>query len=131
MKALQVATVAMFSLAVFPLLTFADPDTAPTGLQISPTSVDFGEVQVNSDSSPRLITISNQTKGNITIEQIIASGMDFSENHDCGQALAPGAQCTIQVSFRPVIAGPRIGNLDVMGSDSGSPHFIALNGTGK
>ena len=47
-----------------------------------------------------------------------------------GATLVPDAQCTIQVFFKPVIPGPRIGNLDIMGSDPASPHFIALNGIG-
>ena len=71
------------------------------------------------------------TKSNITMEQIITSGIDFSQKNDCGQTLAPGAQCTIQIFFRPAIPGLRNGNLDVMGSDPASPHFIALNGIGK
>jgi hypothetical protein len=105
--------------------------TAPMGLQISPASIDFGEAQVNAESPPRAVTLTNPTKSTITIEQIITSGIDFSEKHDCGQTLALGAQCTIQVFFKPATSGPRIGNLDVMGSDPASPHFIGLIGIGK
>ena len=104
--------------------------TSPDGLQVSPARIDFGEDAVSSDSPPHTITVSNPTKAPITIQQILASGIDFSEKHDCGQTLAPGAQCTIQVSFTPVITGPRTGNLQVVGSD-GAPHFVALNGDGK
>jgi hypothetical protein len=75
--------------------------------------------------------LSNPTKSNIAMEQIITSGIDFTQKNDCGQTLAPGAQCTIQAFFKPAISGLRIGNLDVMGSDPASPHFIPLTGTGK
>jgi Abnormal spindle-like microcephaly-assoc'd, ASPM-SPD-2-Hydin len=127
----QVKLAVICGFAVLLLLTPSYSQTTPAGLQISPVSVDFGDAEVNSESPPRTISLSNPTKSNITMQQVITSGMDFSEKHDCGQTLAPGAQCTIQVSFRPVIPGQRIGNLDVMGSDPASPHFIALTGTGK
>jgi len=99
-------------------------------LQISPASIDFGEDAVHSDSPPQNITLSNPTKSPIALEQIIASGIDFSQKNDCGPSLAPGAQCRIQVSFTPVISGPRTGNLSIAES-SGNSHFVALNGTGK
>ena len=101
-----------------------------SGLQISPASIDFGEDALHSDSPPQNITLSNPTKSPIALEQIIASGIDFSQKNDCGPSLAPGAQCRIQVSFTPVISGPRTGNLSIAES-SGNSHFVALNGTGK
>ena len=130
MKVAQVKLAVICSLAAALSLRLSYSQTPPAELQISPGSVDFGEAQVDSDSPPQ-ITLSNPTKSNISMQQVITSGIDFSEKHDCGQRLAPGAQCTIQLSFKPAISGPRIGNLDVMGSDPASPHFIALTGIGK
>jgi hypothetical protein len=131
LKSRQVGVAIIFGVAALSPVPRSHCQTAPVGLQISSGSVDFGEVTVNSESPPDTITLSNQTKANITVDQIIPSGIDFSEKHDCGQTLAPGEQCTIQISFKPVISGPRIGNLDVIGSDPASPHFIALTGIGK
>ena len=127
----QVGMAVIFSIAALSLLTRVHSQTPPGGLQISAARIDFDEAAVDSDTPPRTITLTNSTNSNITMEQIITSGIDFSEKHDCGQMLAPGAQCTIQVFFKPAIPGPRIGNLDVTGSDPASPHFIALNGIGK
>jgi hypothetical protein len=104
--------------------------TPITGLQISATRIDFGEAAVNSDSPPHPLTLTNPMKSNIAMEQIIPSGIDFSQKNDCGQTLAPGGQCTIQVFFKPATSGPRIGNLGLTASDPASPHFIALNGIG-
>lgn len=112
-----------------PSLTFTQ--TTPAGLQVSPTSIDFGEISVATDAPPRTITVTNPTTSPVTIEQIIASGIDFSEKHNCGLTLQPGAQCNIEVTFTPAITGVRTGNLDIMGSDLASPHFVALNGAGK
>ena len=131
MKLAHVKLAVICGLSALLLFTPSYSQTPPTGLQISPASVDFGVREVNSDSPPRTIALSNPTKSNITMQQVITSGIDFSEEHDCGETLAPGAQCTIRVSFKPAITGLRIGNLDVMGSDPASPHFISLTGTGK
>jgi hypothetical protein len=104
--------------------------TTPAGLQVSPGRIDFGENAVASDNPPRTITLSNPTKSVITIEQILACGIDFSEKNDCRRKLPPSAQCTIHVSFRPAIPGMRTGNLEIMESN-GNPQIVALSGTGK
>jgi len=108
----------------------ADAQASATVLQISPANIDFGESTIDSDGPAHTVMVSNPTKAPITLNQILTSGIDFSQKNDCGQTLAPGAQCKVQVSFSPAISGPRIGNLQIMGSD-GAPHFVALNGTGK
>lgn len=121
------------TVVVIVALTFfirVQSQTPIAGLQISAAKIDFGEAAVDSESPPHPLTVTNATKSNIAMDQIIASGIDFSQKNDCGQTLAPGAQCTIQVFFKPATSGPRIGNLGVTGSDPASPHFIALNGTG-
>jgi P pilus assembly chaperone PapD len=130
LKGRQIVTALCGGVVTLLLATMLSSQAAPTGLQVSPTNIDFGEDNINSDGPTRAITVSNPTNSTITIEQIIASGIDFSEKHDCGQTLAPAAQCTIQVSFAPVISGPRTGNLTVTES-SGNAHIVALNGTGK
>jgi hypothetical protein len=117
-------------IAALALFIRVHSQTPITGLQISATRIDFGEAAVDSDSSPHSLTLSNPTKSNIALEQIIPSGIDFSQKNDCGQTLAPSGQCTIQVFFKPATSGPRIGNLGVTASDPASPHFIALNGIG-
>ena len=104
---------------------------AAASLQVSPTQLDFGMQVVGSESRPEVITVSNPTSLTITLAEVIASGIDFPENSDCGKALAPGAHCTIQVSFKPAISGQRIGNVYITASDFGSPHFVALVGTGE
>jgi ASPM-SPD-2-Hydin domain-containing protein len=126
----RLGTALVFGVAVLLLALRVYSQTASEGLQVSPVKIDFGEAAVGSENLPRTVTITNPTKSNITMEQIITSGIDFSQKNDCGQTLAPGIQCTIQVFFTPATSGPRIGNLDVMGSDPASPHFIALNGIG-
>jgi hypothetical protein len=100
-------------------------------LVVSPASLDFGAHSLDSESGPQTITISNPGGAVVRLEDLLLSGMDFSQKTDCGKSLAPGASCSMQVSFKPVTPGPRVGNVDITGLDSGSPHFVALIGTGK
>ena len=109
----------------------ASGQTVRGSLAVSPASLDFGELAVGSQSQPITITISNPGSAPIKLQDVLLSGMDFSETTGCGQSLAPGASCTMQVSFKPVIPGQRVGNVAITGTDSGSPHFVAVVGTGK
>ncbi len=116
------------------LAATSDPargQTVPGSLAVSPASLDFGELEVGAQGQPMTVTINNPGSAAVVLEDVLLSGMDFSETTDCGQSLAPGASCTMRVSFKPVIPGQRIGNVDITGLDSGSPHFVALVGTGK
>jgi hypothetical protein len=109
----------------------ARSQNVPAPLVVSPASLDFGAHSLGSESEPQTITISNPGNATVALQDVLLSGMDFAEKTDCGKSLAPGASCTMQVSFKPVISGPRIGNVDINGLDSGSPHFVALIGTGE
>ena len=82
-------------------------------------------------SPPKTATLTNTGTGEVSIERIIASGIDFDQTNNCGTSLAAGAQCTILVTFKPAITGPRLGNLTVVVSAAPKPYMIALNGTGE
>jgi hypothetical protein len=99
-------------------------------LMIAPSRIDFGPQPMNSESRPVTITISNRASTPVTLEEILSSGIDFSSQNNCGKQLAPGTGCSIQISFKPAIAGDRTGILQITASDSASSHFIPLSGIG-
>jgi hypothetical protein len=103
---------------------------AATGLIIAPTKIDFGSQTINSQSAPVAITISNHASVPVALEEILSSGIDFSTQNNCGQQLSPGAECSIQISFKPAIPGDRTGIVQITASDSASSHFIPLAGKG-
>ena len=121
----------VFCFATLSATSELDGQTALASLAISPASLDFGELAVGSQSQRITVTISNPGTATVALQDVLLSGMDFSETTDCGPSLAPGASCTMQVSFKPAIPGERVGNLAISGTDSGSPHFVAVVGTGK
>ncbi|MET0064883.1 MAG: autotransporter domain-containing protein [Candidatus Thiodiazotropha sp.] len=89
---------------------------------VSPTSVAFGDVVVNTDSTPVTVTFTNQNTGaNIEIDSITATA-PFSVTHDCplisnDLLLAPTASCNITVVYSPTALGTNNGSLTIIGAD--------------
>ena len=100
-------------------------------LTVAPAALDFGSQTVGTTGQPKAATLTNRGAAEVSLDRIIASGIDFDQTNDCGAALAPGAQCTIQVTFKPAITGPRIGNVTIVVSAAPKPYIIALNGAGE
>jgi len=107
-------------------------------ISISPNSIDFGAVNVNSTSSPQIITISNIGTSNLAINSISITGLNsdmFGVVKDTCPSLtpniAPGGNCTIKAVFLPKSAGEKSGNLIIVSNDPDNPEFdVSLTGTG-
>jgi len=105
-----------------------------TGMQaqwsITPTSVNFGNVNVGSNSSQN-ITLTNSGSAALTISSATLSGPEFSIiGLSLPQTISPGASATFGVQFAPAAAGSDSGTISVSSNPSGSPATIALSGTG-
>jgi centrosomal CEP192-like protein len=102
-------------------------------VSVSPSSLSFGNQQVNTTSAPQAVTLSNSTSGSVTINSIAIAGTnsgDFAETNNCSGSLAAGASCTINVTFTPTAAGSRTATLTVTDNASNSPQTVSLSGTG-
>jgi hypothetical protein len=86
---------------------------------------------VDTVSPPQTVTITSSGRATLQISDILTSGIDFAETHTCGTSLATGASCTIAVTFKPAITGPRLGTISIVTSDPGGPRLVSLTGTGK
>jgi hypothetical protein len=113
------------------LCAFAAAQNQPDALIISPPKVEFGNQSVASESAPVQITVRNGSNSAIHVDPIISSGIDFASSNNCRNELPAGAECIVEVKFKPAIAGDRMGAIAIDASDSGSPHFVPLAGTGK
>jgi hypothetical protein len=104
----------------------AEPDTisfsAATGLSFSPQLV-------GTASAAQTATLTNTGSSPVVINSITAGG-DFSESTTCNSSLAPGADCTISVTFTPSQFGPRTSLVTVNDDTVGSPHLLSLSGIG-
>ena len=124
------AVVSLGSTASFALTNYAF-------VALAPPSVDFGGQSMGTTSPPRTVTVANTGPGSLSVTGVALSNPQFAQTNDCG-SLASGASCTILVTFTPApAAGPLnstvavAGTLNVASSAPGSPHAVAVAGTGE
>ena len=110
------------------------PQTAAlsgTGTQsvvtLSPSSLNFSYQTVGITSQPQPVMLS--TDGTLNISSIVATA-PFAQSNNCGPALPPNGNCTINVTFTPTSVGPQNGTLTISDSGQGSPQIVPLSGTG-
>jgi hypothetical protein len=96
---------------------------------LSPASLSFGSLAVGSTSAVKPVTLSNGGTAALAISGIAASGA-FGQANNCGNSLAAGGSCTINVTFTPTATGAAIGALSVTDNATGSPQSVSLSGTG-
>jgi Beta-propeller repeat/Abnormal spindle-like microcephaly-assoc'd, ASPM-SPD-2-Hydin len=97
---------------------------------LAPTSLQFSLQTVGSTSSTQDVVLRNMGSSPLSISAIQAGG-DFSETDDCGNSVAAAGSCTISVAFSPTEPGVRNGAITIQDDAAGSPHIIALTGTGS
>jgi len=98
-------------------------------VSLSPISLTFDTQFIGTTSAPQPVTLTNTGNGPLTTPTITTSG-DFAQTNNCASGAAPGAHCTINVTFTPTAAGLRSGTLTISDNAPGSPHVVNLTGTG-
>jgi len=112
---------------------------ACSGISVTPLFVDFGAQQIGSVTTQTITVTSN---GATPLTGIVigqpggANAGQFTRAHNCPGTLAPGASCTITVSFRPFNGagglGTKTATLNVTSSDAdNSPVQVTLSGYGQ
>lgn len=104
-----------------------------TDVQLTPTSLNFGNQPVGTKSAAKKITLSNKVSVSVSITSISITGTDkkdFGETNTCGKTVKAGASCTITVTFTPSARGMRTANVSVNDNGGGSPQTVTLSGTG-
>jgi hypothetical protein len=98
----------------------------------SPASLAFGSQARNTTSAAQVITLSNTGNATLVVSSANLAGANpgqFVRTNSCS-SVAPGASCTISVSFAPTSAGNKSATLRIVSNAAGSPLVIALTGTG-
>jgi Abnormal spindle-like microcephaly-assoc'd, ASPM-SPD-2-Hydin len=103
---------------------------APT-LSISPTSVAFGNVQVNT-ASTQTVTLSSTGTATVTVSAATVTGTGFTVSGGTFPVtLNPGQTATLNVQFDPTTTGAATGQLTIQSNSSSSgTAVISLSGTG-
>src|SRR2546422_1001507 len=111
--------------------------TPPTAT-LSATSSAFGEQRVGTTSAAQNVTLTNNGDAPLNLTSITITGAQaadfaFAAGNTCPSgagSVAPGASCTISVSFTTLATGIRNATLNIVDDAPGSPHTITLTGTG-
>ncbi len=92
----------------------------------------FANQQVGSISTPIAVTVKNAGSADLVISTVQVSGTNpgaFAETTACG-SVAPGASCSISVTFSPPSAGALSAELTIQSNAAANPSPIMLSGQG-
>jgi hypothetical protein len=105
-------------------------------VSLSPSSLSFGDQLVGTRSDAQAVTVTNTGEGPVAISSFHLDGADaadFGQGAQCPvspDVLAPGASCTIYVSFGPDSGGPKSATLMIGDNAPDSPQTVELGGNG-
>ena len=129
--------VRVFNVALTPTQIQSDMNTPVGGtfpvVSLSAGSVDFGSQPAGTTSSARTVTLTNTGDGSLTIQSVAVTGANsanFAQSNTCGSSVAPGGTCVITTTFTPSAAGGASAAVTIADNAPGTPHTIALAGTG-
>jgi len=106
--------------------------TAP-GINLSPSTLSFGNQLVSTTTSAQTVTITNTGSASLSVSGVSVPGTDsvqFTRINTCSAALAPNATCAISVTFTPASTGAKSASLSITHNGTGSPSSVSLSGTG-
>jgi Abnormal spindle-like microcephaly-assoc'd, ASPM-SPD-2-Hydin len=103
-------------------------------LSLTPPNLVFPATKVGTSSSPLPVTLKNtDTVNQLSVTNITITGTDlsdFSQTNNCPTKVAPGASCTINVTFSPTVVGNRVAQLSVS-AGGGAPQIVPVSGAGN
>ena len=99
---------------------------AQSAVTLRPDSLTFTQ-NVGSPSGPQTLRLTNSGAAPLHLSGIRNDG-DFTETNDCPPALAPGAGCSVTVTFVPTTTGERDGYLVVSDDSLDSPQRVPVVG---
>ncbi|MGA8143591.1 MAG: FG-GAP-like repeat-containing protein [Candidatus Acidiferrales bacterium] len=100
---------------------------------LSTLTLMFASQGVGMQSAEQLATLTNTGSATLTIASIAITGAnptEFAESNNCTATMAPDATCTFHVTFTPGASGARAAAITITDDAAGSPHSIALTGSG-
>jgi hypothetical protein len=111
--------------------------TAAPAAAVNPASLSFAATTIGQSASPLATTLSNTGNAALTVGTLTLSGAaagDYTiSGGTCanGTSLAAGANCIVQVAFKPTAAGARGASLVIAHNATGGSSTVALSGTGN
>ena len=100
--------------------------TAPIA-SVAPAALAFSAQVLGTTSSAKSVVLQNIGTGPMQVATVIATA-PFSQTNTCA-SIAPGASCTVSVSFTPTTVGSVSGTLTI--ADDAGTQTVMLTGTGS
>jgi len=100
-----------------------------TGVGLSTPGLNFGNQVVGTTSAAVAVKLTNNNTVNLNVLRVVPTG-PFQQTNNCVGAIAPGAFCTINLSFKPTVAGPVPGNVTITDDDVTGTQVVNLTGFG-
>jgi hypothetical protein len=100
-------------------------------LSVNPVSLNFGSMALNT-ATTQLLTLTSTGTSSVTVNSASITGSGFSPvGGSFPVTLNQGQSLTLQVQFKPTVAGSATGQITInSNSSSGSTTAVALSGTG-
>ncbi len=114
-------------------VTLTGTGTQPE-VTLTPTTVSFGTVPINTTSAPMVVTLQNTGTGSLTINSTTFSGTNkgwFAQTNTCGKTVAAGASCTYSITVTPKARTTGTGTMNVNDTAPSSPQTVSLTATGS
>ena len=100
---------------------------APKG-SLSTSLLSFTEA-VGDTGVTKTVTLSNVGTASLSLSSIATNGAAFSQNNTCGDSLAAGASCAINVTFTASASNTYTGELDILDTPDALSYAVSLSGT--
>src|SRR5215468_84181 len=97
---------------------------------LSATNLALGKRVLGTTSPAKVVTLTNTGAGTLNVSSISINGDFTIGSKTCGTTVAPGASCTVSVTFTPTLIGVRNGTLTFNDNAPTNPQTVALTGTG-
>ncbi|HEX4488758.1 MAG TPA: choice-of-anchor D domain-containing protein, partial [Terriglobales bacterium] len=98
---------------------------------VSPSSINFGTIKVNTTLS-KTVVITSTGDTPLLISNVALSGStDFTKSGSCAASLSKNQSCTITVTFQPSAKQSRTGTLKFTDNATSSPQSVSLSGKGN
>ena len=115
-------------------LTGTGASAAAPVVSLSSSSLTFASQTLNTTSGSQTVTLTNTGNAVLNITSISLTGAnsgDYAQTNTCGSSVAANnGNCTISVTFTPTATGARMAAVTINDNATGTPHTIALTGTG-
>jgi hypothetical protein len=109
--------------------------TTAQAIELSQTSVNFGNQPIGTPSTAAIVYYSNQGPSTVQITALSVTTLssDYSlTGSSCvsGSNIGSTSYCVISITFNPTATGTRSGAITITDTATGSPRTITLSGTG-